>query len=237
MALTALLDGAVLAERSGDEPRVLALHGWGRTRADWAPVLAGVPSLAVDLPGFGASPPPPVAWGSRDYAELLAPLLSAGGWTVVGHSFGGRVAVQLAAGWPDKVDRLVLTGVPLLRRTSAGVKPPLAFRAAKWLHGKGILSDERMEAERRKRGSADYRAAEGVMRGTLVRAVNEDYRDLLPSVTAAVSMVWGAGDTAAPLEMAREAAGLFPHAELVVSETSGHLLDPALVALLKERVR
>lgn len=235
MALTALLDGAVLAERSGEAPRVLALHGWGRTRADWASVLEGVPSLAVDLPGFGASPPPPEPWGSRDYAELLAPLVSEGGWTVVGHSFGGRVAVQLAAGWPG-VERLVLTGVPLLRRTS-GAKPPLAFRAAKWLHRMGIVSDERMEAERRRRGSADYRAAEGVMRGTLVRTVNEDYRDLLPSVVAPVSMVWGARDTAAPLEMAREAMTLFPQAELVVSETSGHLLDPALVALLKERVR
>jgi len=235
VALTALLDGAVLAERSGKEPRVLALHGWGRTRADWAPVLDGVSSLAVDLPGFGASPPPPAAWGSRDYAELLAPLLHDGGWTLVGHSFGGRVAVQLAAGWPEVVDRLVLTGVPLLRRTS-GAKAPLAFRAAKWLHGKGLVSDERMEAERRKRGSADYRAAEGVMRDTLVRLVNEDYRDLLPRIACPVSMVWGAADTAAPLDMAREAAELLPRAELVVSESSGHLLDPALVALLKERV-
>jgi pimeloyl-ACP methyl ester carboxylesterase len=235
VALTALLDGAVLAERSGDEPRVLALHGWGRTRADWAPVLAGVPSLAVDLPGFGASPPPPGPWGSPEYAALLAPLLSDGGWTVVGHSFGGRVAVQLAAGWPDLVDRVVLTGVPLLRRTSSA-KPPFAFRAAKWLHAKGLVSDARMEEERRKRGSADYRAAEGVMRDTLVTLVNEDYRDLLPSVTAPVAMVWGAGDTAAPLDMAREAVALFPHGELVVSETSGHLLDAALVALLKERI-
>ena len=235
MALTALLDGAVLAERSGDEPRLLALHGWGRTRADWTPVLTGIPSLAVDLPGFGASPLPPTGWGSREYAELLAPLLVDGGWTLVGHSFGGRVAVQLAAGWADRVDRLVLTGVPLLRRTAGG-KAPVAFRAAKWLHGKGILSDERMEAERRKRGSADYRAAEGVMRDTLVRLVNEDYRDLLPRITAPTSLVWGAADTAAPLEMVREAVTLFPQAELVVSETSGHLLDPALVALLKERV-
>lgn len=235
MVLTALLDGAVLAERSGDEPRLLALHGWGRDRTDWAPVLAGVPALAVDLPGFGASPEPTVAWGSREYAELLAPLLADGGWTLLGHSFGGRVAVQLAAGWPELVDRLVLTGVPLLRRTGSG-KAPLAFRAAKWLHGKGLLSDARMETERRKRGSADYRAAQGVMRDTLVRLVNEDYRELLGRVAAPVTMVWGARDTAAPLTMAREAAALFPQAELVVSETSGHLLDPALVSLLKERL-
>lgn len=233
MALTALLGGSVLAEKTGDDPRVLALHGWGRTRADWERVLKGVPALAVDLPGFGASPEPPVAWGSREYADLLAPLLAGGGWTVVGHSFGGRVAVQLAATCPEAVGRVVLTGVPLLRRTGSG-KAPLGFRAAKWLHHKGLLSDERMEAERRKRGSADYRAAEGVMRDTLVRLVNEDYRDLLPQVQAPVAMVWGAHDTAAPLAMAQEAATLLPHATLTVSETSGHLLDDALVTLLRE---
>jgi len=99
--LTALLDGAVLAERTGTgAARVLALHGWGRTRADLLPAVEGRDALVPDLPGFGASPPPPTAWGSREYAEQLAPLLAEGGWTVVGHSFGGRVAVQLAAGCP-----------------------------------------------------------------------------------------------------------------------------------------
>ena len=234
MALTALLDGAVLAEKTGDDPRVLALHGWARTRADWLPALSA-PALAADLPGFGASPPPPAGWGSRDYAELLAPLLAGGGWTIAGHSFGGRVAVHLAAGWPDRVDRVVLTGVPLLRRAS-GAKAPLGYRLMKRANGLGLLSDERMEAEKRKRGSADYRNATGVMRDTLVKVVNEDYRELLPRISAPVALVWGAEDTAAPLTMVREARGLFPSADLVVSETSGHLLDPALHVLLKERL-
>ena len=235
MPLTALLDGAVMAERTGDDPRVLALHGWGRTRADWLPALTGTAALAVDLPGFGASPAPAVAMGSRDYAELLAPLLAEGGWTVAGHSFGGRVAVRLAHGWPSLVDKVVLTGVPLLRPASSG-KAPLAFRLAKKAHALGLLSDEKMEAERRKRGSADYRAAEGVMRDTLVRLVNEDYRDLLAGIIVPVELVWGAKDTAAPLPMVQEAARLFPSATLTVSESSGHLLDDALYALLRERL-
>jgi pimeloyl-ACP methyl ester carboxylesterase len=233
VALTALLGGAVMAEKTGKEPKVLALHGWGRTRADWAPVLKGIPSLAVDLPGFGASPEPPVAWGSHDYAAQLAPVLEGGGWTVVGHSFGGRVAVQLAAGWPATIDHLVLTGVPLLKRVGTG-KAPLGFRLAKKANAMGLLSDERMEAERRKRGSEDYRNAQGVMRDTLVRLVNEDYRTQVAQVKCRTTMVWGAQDTAAPLPMAQEAAALFGEAELRVSESSGHLLDPALVSLLRE---
>ncbi len=235
MALTALLDGAVLAEKTGDDPRVLALHGWGRTRADWLPALRGVSALAVDLPGFGASPPPPTGWGSRDYAELLAPLLDEGGWTVAGHSFGGRVAVQLAAGWPQLVSGVVLTGVPLLRGASSA-KAPLGFRLAKKAAALGLLSEAKMEEQRRKRGSADYRAAEGVMRDTLVRLVNEDYRDLLPGINLPVEMVWGAHDSAAPLAMAREAQTLLRKGTLTVSDTSGHLLDEALYALLRERL-
>lgn len=235
MALTALLDGAVLAEKTGDDPRVFALHGWGRTRADWLPAL-GAPALAVDLPGFGASPPPAEAWGSREYAELLAPLLVGGGWTVAGHSLGGRIAVQLAAGWPDLVSRVVLTGVPSLLRKAPGGKPPLGYRLVRKAHALGLLSDERLEAEKRKRGSADYRAATGVMRDSLVKLVNEDYQDLLPQIASPVDLVWGALDTAAPLAMVQEAQGLFGKADLVVSETSGHLLDPALCALLRERL-
>ena len=235
MALTALLDGAVLAERTGSgKPRVLALHGWGRTRADWLPALSAVSALAVDLPGFGASPPPPVGWGSRDYAALLAPLLSEGGWTVAGHSFGGRVAVQLAAGWPSLVSSVVLTGVPLLR--GAAGRAPLGFRLAKRAHALGIFSDERMEAERRKRGSADYRNCSGVMRDTLVTLVNEDYRAELPLIEAPVELVWGAADTAAPLAMAQQASALCKKATLTVSETSGHLLDAALYDLLRARL-
>ena len=59
MALRALADGALFAEAYGDgSPRVLALHGWGRRGNDFAASLAEFDALAVDLPGFGATPAP-----------------------------------------------------------------------------------------------------------------------------------------------------------------------------------
>jgi pimeloyl-ACP methyl ester carboxylesterase len=112
----------------------------------------------------------------------------------------------------------------------------LAFRLAKKAHQLGLLSDAKMEEQRRLRGSADYRNAEGVMRDTLVRLVNEDYRTELGRIDAPVEMVWGASDSAAPLLMAREASELLAKATLTVSDTSGHLLDEALYALLRERL-
>jgi len=235
--LTTLLDGRVFAERTGDAaPTVLALHGWGRTRADLLPVVKGHAALVPDLPGFGSSPAPERPWGSRDYAELLAPLLGDGtAWTVLGHSFGGRVAVQLAALRPDLVQRVVLTGVPLLRRQQQA-RSPLAYRLARELHRRGALPEAVLDRARQRYGSQDYRAASGVMRDTLVRLVNEDYADVLPRLHMPVDLVWGAHDDAAPLEMAGRALDLLPAGTLQQSDTSGHLLDAGLVDLLRTRL-
>ncbi len=235
--LTSLLEGKIFAERTqAGAPSVLALHGWGRTRSDLLPVLAAHAALIPDLPGFGASPPPAVPWDSEAYAEFLAPLIEQNEpWTLVGHSFGGRVALRLAALRPDRVERLILTGVPLLRRHQQG-RPPTAFKLAKTLHRWGLVPDVAVHRARNRYGSRDYRAATGVMRDTLVRVVNEDYADVLPCLAMPVDLVWGANDTAAPLEMAREAVGLLPAGTLIVSASSGHMLDDALVTLLRTRL-
>ena len=82
--------------------------------------------IALDLPGFGRSAPPDAPWGAADYAEAVVPVLDAmtRPVVVVGHSFGGRVAVTLAAERPDDVGALVLTGVPLLHRAGRRAAPP-----------------------------------------------------------------------------------------------------------------
>jgi pimeloyl-ACP methyl ester carboxylesterase len=61
---------------------------------------------------------------------------------------------------------------------------------------------------RRRFGSADYQAVTGVRRDVLVRVVNEDYRPQLAAITCPVGFCWGADDSAAPPDLAREAAAL-----------------------------
>src|SRR5436309_7264659 len=104
--LTAFDDGRLFGATTGDgHPWVLALHGWRRTHRDFDRVLAGIDAIALDLPGFGASPEPPDAWGSAAFADAITPVLDTFDTApvVLGHSFGGRVAVQLAAAYPDRV--------------------------------------------------------------------------------------------------------------------------------------
>lgn len=207
MALRSFADGALFAETFGNgKPSVLALHGWGRRGADFKQVFQDISALAPDLPGFGASPPPAEVIGAHGYSEAILPLVDTfdSPPLVIGHSFGGRIAVCLAARHPDRVGPLLLTGVPLLR-IARGRKPALSFRLVRSLNRVGLVSDTRMEELRRNRGSADYRAAKGVMREVLVKVVNESYEDELEMIRSPILFVWGDKDTEVPVSVARTA--------------------------------
>lgn len=229
--LSALAGGRLMGGRYGSPPaQIVALHGWMRTHADFDRTLDGLDAVAPDLPGFGATAPPPEGWGAPDYAGAVAPLLEAEAapLVLVGHSFGGRVAVCLAASRPDLVSAVVLSGVPLLRPEGQVIaKPPLGYRAARALHRVGILSDARMERRRRRSGSADYRAATGVMREVLVRVINETsdgtYVRALDVLRCPVEFVWGELDTAASPRVAFEAASHVADGRTTVLDGIGHL--------------
>jgi len=226
--LKAFADGRLFGASYGTTPpAVLGLPGWARVHRDFDATFEGLDAIAVDLPGFGASPAPPEAWGAAEYAAALLPVLDemALPAVVVGHSFGGRVAVNLAARYPERVSALVLTGVPLLRRPgAASAKPALAYRAGRTLHRRGLLGQRTMEILRRRYGSSDYRAATGVMRQVLVRVVSETYEEQLAAVTCPTDLVWGAEDAEVPVAVAEAARRALSTATLTVVQGGGHLL-------------
>lgn len=212
------------------------MHGWGRSGNDFAEVVAGLDALAIHLPGFGITPEPSEVWGSERYAdEVAAALEGMPPVILLGHSFGGRVAVRLAAKYPELVRGIVLTGVPLLRLTAAP-KPALGYRIIRWLAKRGLISQTRLEAEKHRRGSADYRAAQGVMRDVLVTVIGEDYRDDLAKIAVPVRMVWGAHDTAAPTDAGEAASRLVPNATFRSVPGTEHLLEGELRTAVREEL-
>ncbi len=227
--LTSLAGGRLLADKHGaTPPAVVALHGWGRTGADFAPIVEGLDAVAVHFPGFGTADPPPEAWGTPEYAALVAEAITPfAPVVVVGHSFGGRVAVRLAANYPNLVSALVLTGVPLVRLSPTS-RPALSYRIVRWLASKKLVPASVLEKQKRTRGSADYNAAQGIMRDILVTTVNERYEDDLARVTVPVHMVWGENDVAAPMPAGDAASRLIPTATFRVVPGAGHLLEGTL---------
>jgi pimeloyl-ACP methyl ester carboxylesterase len=242
--LRTFADGRLFGSATGTgPPRVLALHGWARTHRDFDAVVAPdggapLPAVALDLPGFGASPPPPEAWGAADYGRAVGPVLDEMEAPIVllGHSFGGRVAVHLANQRPEAIGALVLTGVPLLRAPGGRSRVAPAYRVVRRLHRMRLVSEATMEAARQRHGSEDYRAAQGVMREVLVRTVNESYGEQLDALRCPVHFVWGAADTAAPLEVAQRAVDRVAVGDLTVFPGIGHLTPLEIPGALHDAV-
>jgi pimeloyl-ACP methyl ester carboxylesterase len=231
--LRAYGDGNLFGEPCGEGAiQVIFLHGWARRGQDFAACAReladrGIASVALDLPGFGSSPLPTVAGGARSYAHQLIPALRTMGSTpfvLVGHSFGGTIATVIAANEPSLVRAVVLTGAPVLR-ASATIRPPWRYRVIRYLHARGVLSEQKMEAARQRYGSPDYRAASGPLRDILVASVNESYEAELALVRAPVAMLWGELDRDVPESVASRASLLLhsPHSFRLVAGV-GHLL-------------
>jgi pimeloyl-ACP methyl ester carboxylesterase len=242
--LRSFANGRLFGSVAGSEvPRVLLLHGWARSHRDFDAVVASageapLPAIALDLPGFGASPPPPDAWGAEAYAEAVHPVLAEmeSPVVVLGHSFGGRVALHLAVQRPEAVRALVLTGAPMLHPRHRNGRMALAYRVTRRLHKLRLVSDDAMEAARQRFGSADYRAAQGIMRDVLVRAVNETDEEQLDAVRCPVHLIWGGDDTAAPLEVAEHAVTRLAQGDLAVHPGVGHMTPLLIPSALRSAV-
>jgi pimeloyl-ACP methyl ester carboxylesterase len=214
----------------GDLP-VLVLHGWGAHLEAVEPIVAALEGetevLALDLPGFGESDPPPEAWDGDDYARFVLRFLDHEGVErchVLGHSNGGRVGICIAADHPERVGRLLLCDSAGLRpkrgaRYYSRVAVAKVGRVVGLLGGPGRRLQERM---RRRVASTDYIEASEAMRGTFRKLVARDLSDRMPRIKSPTLLVWGELDDDTPLWMGRRMEELIPGAGLAVLNGAGH---------------
>jgi pimeloyl-ACP methyl ester carboxylesterase len=209
-------------------------HGWGQTHGAFLPLaqsLAGMGRhVLVDFPGFGKSPLPPDhhgdVWGTAEYADALAALIRAQGcgpviW--VGHSFGCRVGIQLAARHPELVRGLFLiaaAGLPRvtnpLRRAYFKARIRL-YKFLKTLIPHGLPEQWLLKTF----ASPDYLNA-GPLRRIFVKVVNENLAETAAKIACPVVLVYGALDTETPLDIGERYANIIPSAELVVMDGFDH---------------
>jgi pimeloyl-ACP methyl ester carboxylesterase len=215
-----------------DQPPTLLVwgHGWGHTHADLMPMARGVqafaPSLLIDFPGFGASPMPPEAWDTADYANGVAEWLAgipAQRRVWIGHSFGSRVGLRLAAQHPDLVDGLFLIASPgLQRRRSLPEQTKrrawsLAYKALRAVTPEGPARDRLRD----RFGSADYRQA-GAMRPILIKTVGEDLGPVARQVRCPAVLVYGEHYRETPPDIGERLHQLMPQSELAVLRGLDH---------------
>ncbi len=197
--MTEIINGYNLHfEQVGKGRNVVFLHGWGADTSAFLFVAKAIASdycaTVIDFAGFGKSDMPPCDYTVKDYARdviLLLDSLKIDSAIFVGHSFGGRVCIELATHFPARVTSIVLID-------SAGLKPRrnlkyylkvITHKLLKCLGFKGL------------KGSSDYQALPSTMRQTFKNVIAYHQNDLISSISCPTAIFWGVSDKDTPLYM------------------------------------
>lgn len=208
------------------------LHGWGQDSASMMRLAELFKTegqhRVFDQPGFGRTERLKDGAGTEDYADALAAELQKvgpGPHILIGHSFGGRVSVQMAARHPGLVKAIILIGgAGLKRRRSLGFR--LRAQLLKTAGRLARLFDRMLGTNLRdayvaRFGSADYKSA-GPLRPTFVKVVNENLVPEAKAVRCPALLIYGSDDTEAPPEIGRKYEQLMPIARFTEVKGFNH---------------
>lgn len=200
---------------------VILLHGWGQNIEMMKPLgdeIFNKRITIIDFPGFGESKELTSTWEIEDYGKALVDLvqeLNIQKPILIGHSFGGRVAIWYAAHF--EVLKLILLGSPCVREERVSKKEKLlkGIKKMPFMNGLG-------EYMKKYIGSPDYRNASPVMRDTLVKVVNRDLSEEAKQIQVPVLLIWGSLDQEAPVEDAKKLETILKDGGLVVLDGFTH---------------
>lgn len=204
--------------KRSNEPTLL-LHGWGRSSEDFKGLTTHFSDrcfLVIDFPPFGKSDKEPLGWTIFTYVQMLMSLcehLGIKGCHLVGHSFGGRVAIIMSAIMYSYVKSCILVD-------SAGMKPrhgiKYQYRVMRYKIRKKLGKSTNGF------GSADYKALSPEMQKTFVNIVQTNLEDYAKTISLPSLIIWGKNDNQTPLYMAKRLNRLIQNSKLRILEDGGH---------------
>lgn len=197
----------------------LCLHGWGCSGEIFEGFInqfSNKSFITVDFPPFGDSQTDISEWNIFTYASMLMSLcehLHIHQCDILGHSFGGRVAILLGALKKAMVRSLILVD-------AAGLKPKRSISYYYRLYRYKLLryfgfyvSDA---------GSKDYRALSPQMQKVFVSVVNQHLDEYCPQISAKTCIIFGQNDQDTPIYMAKKLHKYIRNSELIILKDAGH---------------
>jgi len=222
---------------------LLILPGWKRSISEWTLVAKSISNkykvILLDLPGFdGATAFPKETFGIFEYTDFVKKFLDKlkiDKCIILGHSFGGRLAIILAS--EGKVaDKLILVDSAGIENKSLYAKlmailkvifsPIFAIFPVSLKNKIGSLI-----------GSQDYKSS-GEMRKIFVKVVNQDLRAFLPKITVSTFIIWGDQDRTLPVSQTKIFKDKIKGSKVRIVWGAGH--DPhiekteQLISILKD---
>jgi pimeloyl-ACP methyl ester carboxylesterase len=239
----------------GQKPLIIILPGWGGTHETWREFMVeaakqDVDTHCIDLPCFGDAPCPDRAWGVEDYmmyvvsaVEVLKEKMPARPFVLLGHSFGGQVAVITAAKHANLFSGLILSGAAIFRpdRTVKRTFFAIVAKTGKWIFRLPLL--ERIGGTARKilyqaAHSPDYANTSGIKRDIFKKVIRQDVSLYLPSIRTKTLILWGKKDAYVSVHDSKRIKDLLPHALIHVFPNAGHGLhlnrSKDMIVVIKE---
>jgi pimeloyl-ACP methyl ester carboxylesterase len=211
--------GRIYYQVAGSGRPVVLVHGLSGSTRWWSRNIAAFAErfrvYVLDLIGFGAS---------RDGLEFVLSeaayyltkwmdALGIDGGSLVGHSMGGFIAADLAARFPERVERLVLVDAAVLPFERRYWQQALGLIEGLWRMPLGFLPVLLTDA---------YRSGPRTLLKAAHQLLTTDARPQLARIQAPTLVVWGEHDAILPLELGQRVTACVPEAELVVIAGAGH---------------
>ncbi len=213
---------------------ILFLHGWADSSKTFAALSSELKSgfslVIVDLPGFGVSQAPKIAWGIENYANFIKSFLDKINIkdleAVVGHSNGGTIAIDAVANEIIKPKKLILLASAGIRNKNKSKKSSMKIlsKPAKYLI-KPLPKNIQLKIKKNvynKLGSDLYIAEN--MQETFKNIVSTDIQSEAGKVKIPTLLIYGETDNATPAIYGEILSSIIPDSKLKVLSNSGHFV-------------
>jgi pimeloyl-ACP methyl ester carboxylesterase len=221
--------------------KVFIIHGWTYSTDAWTKTRAllsakGIESVMLEVPGLTVTSDK--VWTLPEYVEWLkGKLAGEQNVVLVGHSNGGRIALSYAAQSPQELGKLILIDAAGIRHTEFLLQMKRAVFGMIAKIGKVVTRSALLrKIFYRLIGARDYERATPTMRETMKNMLAVDLRSELPCINVPALIIWGAKDTATPVEDAEVMKQGIKGSNVFIIEDAGHSPHKTHPELVVEKI-
>ena len=217
-------------QSTGKGPDLIMLHGWKQDLSTFWPVVELLKTSftlwLIDLPGFGRSAKPKDSWKVADFADLIAGFIKQEKISkpiVLGHSVGGRIAIKLAAKYPDCLSRLILEDAAGIPPSNSSLKLPfyIAAKIIKQFLPNWFNLKSRLRHKLYRSLQSDYDDA-GELKQVFLNLISEDLTPDLKKIVTETLVIWGENDDMVPQQDGLSMYQLIKSSRLEIIDGAGH---------------
>src|SRR6185437_3923151 len=205
----------------GTMKKVYILHGWAYSSEKWQPFMDvlkknGLDPIMLKIPGLTA--PLDEVWNVDDYVKWLKKILEKENGKVIllGHSNGGRIALDFSAKYPEKVERLILLDSAGIYHNEISIRLKRLVFGFLSKAGKTVTRSAKLRKVFYKFvREHDYEKANPTLRQTMRNLIIHDSFPILSKIRIPTIIIWGENDKVTPVVdgkiMQKEIAGATLH--------------------------